>query len=239
MNRSSQLHNPIQHSHAADRMNRPFYMQNKTFYRTTPDVDLAYLQASFDNVPYDHYFTKGQRYRTTSRVAITGSGFKLLPKIPLYQPPSVNKLEKYGGISRDYEDAPIELIESEPFRKMIDHWISLTGLEPESFSVHQIRTMGDGDPVPEGRHKDGTDWTGLYVAKRYEIEDHSARSTYWDSEQNVIFQDVLQEGELTTFDDTKYTHNTTGLIPKRGALSYRDVFVLTLPEHGVNLAPMV
>lgn len=233
----NQLQNPPVQGSIQVHSNRPFYMQNKTFFRTTPDVDLAYLQASFDKVPYDHYFTKGQRYRTTSRVAITDSGFKLLPKIPLYQPPSVNKLEKYGGISRDYEDAPVELIESEPFRKLITHWISMTGLDPESFSVHQIRTMGDGDPVPEGRHKDGTDWTGLYVVKRSEIEDHSARTTYWDAEENIVFQDVLQEGELTAFDDTKYTHTTTGLIPKRGAQSYRDVFVLTLPEHGVNLPP--
>jgi len=213
----------------------PYFRNGNTLFRKTPDVDLGVLQRSFDHVPRDHYFTQGQRFRTTSRVAITPDGLKLLRKLPLYQPPSVNKLEKYGGISRDYEDAPVSLIESEAFRQLINEWISLTGTKPTSFSVHQIRTTGDGLPVPEGRHKDGTDWTGLYVLKRFEIAEDSARTTYWDRDGEVVMDDILQEGELMTFEDSHYTHNTTCLVPKDKSISYRDVFVLTLPEHGDNL----
>ncbi|WP_206957895.1 2OG-Fe dioxygenase family protein [Trinickia acidisoli] len=215
-------------------MGAPYFMHNRSFFRHTPDVDLAFLQASFDNVPYDQYFTNGQRFRTTSRVEITDRGFKLLPKRPLYQPPSVNKLEKYGGICRDYEDAPVSLIESEPFHQLIMEWISRTGLTVKSFSVHQIRTTGTGSPVPEGRHHDGTDWTGLYVLKRHGIEPESARTTYWDRDGEIVMSDILSEGELITFEDGKYTHDTTALEPTREG-AYRDVFVLTLPEHGVNV----
>ncbi|TKC86270.1 hypothetical protein FAZ69_20665 [Trinickia terrae] len=215
-------------------MGAPYFMHSRSFYRNSPDVDLAFLQASFDNVPYDHYFTQGQRFRTTSRVEITGHGFRLLPKRPLYQPPSVNKLEKYGGICRDYEDAPVSLIESAPFQKLIMEWISRTGVQAKSFSVHQIRTTGTGSPVPEGRHHDGTDWTGLYVVKRHGIDPESACTTYWDREEEVVMRDILGEGELITFEDSKYTHDTTALVPVRDG-AYRDVFVLTLPEHGVNV----
>lgn len=213
----------------------PYFRDGRTLYRTTPEVDLLPLQRSFDGVPIDHYFTDGQRYRTTSRVEITTSGFRLLPRLPLYQPPSVNKLEKYGGITRHYTDAPVALIESPAFQRLIHEWIELTGTRARTFSVHQIRTTGNGMPVPEGRHHDGTDWTGLYVVKRHRIRDDSASTTYWDRDGQVVLRDVLQEGELMTFEDCHYVHDTTALVPEDPAIAYRDVFVLTLPEHGDNL----
>ncbi len=215
-------------------MNRTYFRDGKTLFRHTPIVDVTSLQKFFDEVPLDQYFTQGQRYRTTSRVEITDTGFRLLPKRPLYQPPSVNKLEKYGGITRDYADVPTSLIASESFHALIREWIELTGTAARRFSVHQIRTTGNGMPVPEGRHRDGTDWTGLYVVKRYLIEKGSARTTYWDEAGEVVMHDVLQEGELITFMDGKYAHDTTALEPK-DEMAYRDVFVFTLPEHGENL----
>jgi hypothetical protein len=216
-------------------MNRTYFRDGKTFYRHTPEVDLTSLQRSFDNVPIDHYFTQGQRYRTTSRVQITDTGFRLLPPLPLYQPPSVNKLEKYGGISRDYADAPQSLIDDPAFQQLITEWIALTGTQARTFSVHQIRTTGNGMPVPEGRHRDGTDWTGLYVVKRHRIRPDSARTTYWYDNGEVLMHDVLQEGELITFMDGCYYHDTTALVPDDLSSAHRDVFVLTLPEHGDNL----
>jgi hypothetical protein len=213
---------------------RPFYRDGHTLFRKTPDVDITVLQRSFDHVPADRYFAEGQRFRTTSRVEITCDGFRLLPRMPLYQPPSVNKLTKYGGIERDYDDAPDMLIQSEAFQTMINDWLEMTGTKAKTFSVHQIRTTGTGCPVPEGRHHDGTDWTGLYVVKRHLIRDDSAVTTYWDADGQILLQDVLQEGELITFYDERYTHDTTALVPLDGA-AYRDVFVLTLPEHGDNI----
>ena len=215
---------------------RPFYMHQRTLYRSTPNVDLEFLQNSFNSVPLDTYFPGNQRYRTTSRVEVTSNGCMLLPKLPLYQPPSVNKLKKYGGILREYEDAPVSLIKSEVFYKLVMEWIGYTNTHPDTFSVHQIRTTGEGLPVPEGRHSDGTLWTGLFVLKRNEIQEQSARTTYWNANNEIIMEDVLQEGELITFEDYWYTHNTTSLVPKKDkSLAYRDVFVFTLPEHGENL----
>jgi hypothetical protein len=208
---------------------------SSTFYRTRPDIDLASLQASFNFVPHDDYWGKGSRYRTTSRVRITKDGLRLMEKRPLYQPSYVNKLDGYGAIDRDYANAPVSLIESQAFAELIESWISRIPLEVETFSVHQIRTTDNGCPTPEGRHIDGTDWSGVYILNRHNIARDSAVSTFWDRKDNIIFKGVVEEGELLTFFDSHYSHATTNLRKViQDEPSYRDVFVLTIPEHGVN-----
>ena len=206
-----------------------------TLYRTRPEIDLARLQASFNFVPHDNYWEKGSRYRTTSRVEITKDGLRLMKKRPLYQPSYVNKLNNYGSLDREYDNAPRSLVESQAFADLIESWISRIPVPVETFSVHQIRTTDNACPTPEGRHIDGTDWSGVYILKRYNISPESAKSTFWDKNDNIIMQEVVEEGELLTFFDSNYSHATSNLRKViEDEPSYRDVFVLTIPEHGVN-----
>lgn len=218
-----------------DDIEEPFFQHENTLYISKPDVNIKELQESFNFVPYDKYWENGSRYRTTSRVKYNEEGLTLLPKVSLYQPNYVNKLSGYGGIDREYDDVPISLIESDSFLSLIKCWIKNIPFSVENFSVHQIRTTDNGEPTPEGRHRDGTDWTGVYVVKRYNIRPESARTQYWDTKGGVIVDQVVQEGGLMTHFDNVYTHKATGLIKDRiNEPSYRDVFVLTLPEHGLN-----
>jgi hypothetical protein len=202
---------------------------------TTPMLDLNELKKYFNHVPYDIYFKPRSRYRTTSRIRRTNDGLELMPKVPLYQPSYVNKLDSYGGIDRHYEDVPEDMIKTEAFSVMIEDWIAAIPFEVNSFSVHQIRTVDCGNPTPEGAHRDGTDWTGVYIVNRSNIKNTSGKTVYWNNQGEKMIDHVFPEGTLISHFDRYFTHLATPIEKlNENNPSFRDVFVLTTPEHGVN-----
>ncbi|MHB8623861.1 MAG: 2OG-Fe dioxygenase family protein [Sulfuricaulis sp.] len=207
-------------------------------YREIPRVDLGKLKTSFERIPLDPHFAPGYRCRTQSRFAIRNDGhLELLPAVPLYQTLDINPLQGYGGIYREYADVPRWLQDSPDFEALVNVWLSHVPCEVKTFSAHQIRTNGSGLPVPEGRHRDGYDWVGLYVVHRHNINPACAKSTiWWEKTEEILMQGVLQEGELLTIDDQMVTHYTTGLVPENpDDPSYRDVFIFTVPDHSAML----
>ena len=193
------------------------------------------LKASFTFVPSDNYFEEGSRYRTTSRIEISENGYNLLPKIALYQPTSVNKVVGYGGIDREYDNVPVSLLNTRAFDIMIKEWLMAIPYEVKRFSLHQIRTTDCGNPTPEGTHRDGTDWTGVYIVNRHNIENNSGASQYWGNDGEQLLDQVFNEATLIVHCDRFFTHCATPIKKScQDEPSYRDVFVITSPEHGVN-----
>lgn len=212
------------------------HFNDKIVYRAERlDLNISELKDSFAFVPYDHYFKEGRRYRTTSRIMIHDKGYELLERRPLYQPAYVNKLSSYGGIDRNYDDVPISLLQTRAFDEMIKSWTRSIPYPVKTFSIHQIRTTDDGNPTPEGAHRDGTDWTGIYIVNRYNITDDSAATQYWTNDGSNRIDKVYPEGSLINHCDQYFTHCATPLKRlKEREPCFRDVFVLTSPEHGVN-----
>lgn len=212
-----------------------YYNDEEVFRLTKPELKIEELQRSFDFVPWDNYFDKGCRYRTTSRILVANDSYELLPVKPLYQPSYVNKLESYGSIDRDYNDAPASLLRTSAFDVMIRQWADVIPFKFDKFSIHQIRTTDNGNPTPEGRHVDGTDWTGVYVVRRYNITQSSVKTMFWTITDELIVDEVLPQGSLITFCDKYFTHCVTNLerLEDREPC-FRDVFVITFPEHGLN-----
>lgn len=201
---------------------------------TRPDVDLAEIQRAFDGIPRDPYLKVGIRHRTQSRFRYEPDRFVLLERVDLYQSSEINPLEQYGGIIRTYPDMPEWVQTSPAFRAVIDHWLSLVPVAVEEFSAHQIRTVGDGMPVPEGRHRDGYEYVAVYVVKRQGITADSARTTVWDvaTDERIIDEVVLRDGEMVCFDDRLVLHDVSPLVPSgKLADAYRDVIILTFPDH--------
>jgi hypothetical protein len=200
-----------------------------------PYFDINELKRSFYFVPKDDYFTKGSRYRTTSRIRITANGYELMPRAPLYQPTYVNKLDSYGGIDREYADVPESLLKTRAFDIMIKEWVASIPYSIKTFSIHQIRTTDSGNPTPEGPHRDGTDWTGILIVNRCNIDTDSGATRYWGNDGKILIDHVFQEGSLITHFDKYFTHCATPIAQiNPNEPSYRDVFVLTSPEHGIN-----
>jgi len=205
---------------------------------TRPDVDLVELQRTFDGIPRDPYLKVGVRHRTQSRFRYEPDRLVLLERVDLYQSEDINPLEQYGGIVRTYSDMPEWVQTSAAFRGFIDHWLSLVPVPVTEFSAHQIRTVGDGMPVPEGRHRDGYEFVAVYVVERKGITADCARTTVWDAATDELLVDgvVLDEGEMVSFDDRLVLHDASPLVPSGNvAHAYRDVIILTYPDHSKTL----
>jgi hypothetical protein len=205
---------------------------------TRPNADLAELQRTFDGIPRDPYLKVGVRHRTQSRFRYEPDRLVLLDRVDLYQSSDINPLEQYGGIVRTYPDMPAWVQTSPAFRAFIDHWLSLLPVPVTEFSAHQIRTVGDGSPVPEGRHRDGYEFVAVFVAKRHGITADCARTTVWDAatDERIIDEVVLDDGEMVTFDDRLVLHDVSPLVPAGDvADAYRDVIILTYPDHSKTL----
>lgn len=197
-------------------------------------VDVSKMWPFFDMAPVDKHFPGRNRYRLMSRFSVEEDGsFLRIEPIPLFQSKTVNPLEGYGGYARDYGELPEGLVRSSEFRTVMDMWRGVIPEDIPRFSVHHIRTVAPGDPVPEGRHRDGYRWVGLYVARRENIDPVSGITTFWHREtEAVAFTRTIQAGELVVFNDRKFTHYTTPIKSAGDRAATRDVFIITTPDHG-------
>lgn len=200
---------------------------------TTPELALGELQASFENIPLDKHFKGGYRHRTQSRFAYQDGTIVRLENADLYQSSDINRLENYGGIRRDYNDLPEGIEDNAAFKALIEHWAEGIDKTSFNFSAHQIRTLGSGEPVPEGRHRDGYEYVGVFVVDRKDITDESALTNVWeiDTDTKIVDNVVLQPGQLVSFDDRRVIHDASPLVPVNESTARRDVIILTYPDH--------
>jgi len=198
------------------------------------NIDLNLIKPILDETPIDNYFTGGYRHRGMSRFQLIGLGkFEQLPPKPLYQSNKINPLENYGGIERHYAELPRKLVESKEFEIIVNIWIKNLPIPIDIFSVHHIRTFAPGSPVPEGKHRDGYEFIGMYVAQRLNIKQQSGETTFWNRyTDEVIFNGVLKESDFVIFDDRQLHHYTSEILPAEGEKKLRDVWIFTIPDHG-------
>ncbi|MFK4298181.1 hypothetical protein ABH924_003342 [Arthrobacter sp. GAS37] len=200
---------------------------------TTPALDLYELQESFENIPLDKHFEGGYRHRTQSRFSFQDGTIVRLENVELFQSSDINPLENYGGIRRDYNDLPEGIEDNASFKALIQHWAAGIDAPAFNFSAHQIRTLGAGQPVPEGRHRDGYEYVGVFVVDRHDITDESALTSVWEigTDKKIVDNVVLRPGELVSFDDRRVIHDASPLIPINESTARRDVIILTYPDH--------
>lgn len=203
----------------------------------TPHLDLGVIQDTFSEIPTDVHFGGSDRYRTQSRMKYSNGKIKRLEVAPLFQSSDINKLENYGGIKRDYDELPEGIEENDEFVKLVEAWAA-DRFGPEfDFSAHQIRTVNGGDPVPEGRHRDGYEFVGVFVANRWNLTRDSATTTVWDIHTDEVLYgpQALEAGQMVVFDDRRVIHDASPLSPAGAGQAGRDVFILTYPDHQVIL----
>lgn len=119
--------------------------------------------------------------------------------------------------------------------ELVSHWFGQFGRASGPVSVHQIRTLVNGDPVPEGPHRDGYQYVGVFVVSRVNVAPGSALTTVWnESTDEKLVSDVRMEpGTLLSFDDRKVVHDVGPVAPEASSFpGYRDVLILTFPDHG-------
>ncbi|MFL0426251.1 2OG-Fe dioxygenase family protein [Micrococcus luteus] len=203
----------------------------------TPDLNLDDLQKAFLDIPEDLHFSGTDRFRTQSRMKYSNGVIERIEAAPLFQSSEINKLENYGGVKRNYSELPEGIEKNAEFVKMVTAWAGGRFGDHFEFSVHQIRTVDGGDPVPEGRHRDGYEFVGVFVVNRWNLTENSAETTVWDihTDEVLFGPKALAAGQMVIFDDRKVIHDAGPLTPLDENGAGRDVFILTYPDHKVVL----
>lgn len=195
-------------------------------------VDLKGLEQFFTNLPADPYLKGDYRFRRLSRFTVAAGSLVKLPHDYLYQSKKYNPL--LGDVKREYSELEDGLIELGGFQKLFFSFIELCQLNPKGteIAVHQIRTTCSpdnyGNPAPEGIHRDGVDFVGIFCVSRNNIEGGETH-LYKTKKEPPVLNKILEPGEMLVVNDHKLSHFTTPIKPTASDLGTRDVFVFTFP----------
>jgi hypothetical protein len=137
-------------------------------------------------------------------------------------------------VKREFAELDEALIELDDFKKLVLAFSDSCKLHPEAeIGVHQIRIscspQNYGNPAPEGIHRDGTDFIGIFSVDRENIQGGETH-LYTDKKEKPVFSKILNPGELLLVNDHEFLHFTTPIKPTSAQEGTRDVFVLTSPS---------
>lgn len=198
--------------------------------QTFPSEALHELRPYFDDLPLDPYISGHFRRRRYSHFRGPASALKRLDHKAFQQSRAVNYLQ--GGIAREFAELDPNMTALQGFKKIVAAFIDFTQIDPKvtEFGAHQIRILCSpefsGDPAPEGIHKDGFDFVGIFCIDRHNVigaETH----LYRDKNQPPIFNRALQPGEVVFTNDRTVFHYTEPVRPEKNGPGHRDVFVIT------------
>ncbi len=195
-------------------------------------INTTDFQPFFENLPIDPYIKGKYRSRRLSRFIVSRDKLVKLPRGYLLQSREYNPL--LGGIKREFAELDNALIELDIFKHLIFAFCDSCQLDREAeIDVHQIRTTCSpnnlGNPAPEGIHRDGSDFIGIFSAGRHNIKG-GATHLYAAKKEKPVFNKVLQPGEIILVNEHQFFHFTTPIKPQNPGLGTRDVFVINYPS---------
>jgi hypothetical protein len=200
--------------------------------RKVNSIKLEGFQQFFNNLPVDPYIKGNYRLRRLSRFTVSSDGLIKLPHGFFFQSKQYNPL--IGDIKREFAELDDALIELDIFKNLVLAFSDSCKLHPEAeIGVHQIRTTCSpdnyGNPAPEGIHRDGTDFVGIFSVQCDNIQGGETH-LYTSRKEKPVFSKVLNPGELLLVNDHEFLHFTTPIQPLLDKEGTRDVFVLTSPS---------
>ena len=202
-------------------------------FKKVNSLQLEEIKPFFNTLPVDPYIKGNYRLRRLSRFTVSDNNNLIkLPHGCFYQSKNYNRL--VGNTKREYEELDDELIKLDAFKTLILAFSDSCKLHPEAeIGVHQIRITCSptnyGNPAPEGIHRDGTDFIGIFSVNRENIQGGETH-LYTEKKEKPVFSKVLNSGELLLVNDHEFLHFTTPIKPIAECKGTRDVFVLTSPS---------
>lgn len=200
--------------------------------RNFTKIDVGVFENYFKNMPFDPYVKGDFRKRRFSSIKKDHFGnFEVMPHKKFIQSSNVNDL--LGDVEREYDELELELIYSTEFKKIVDAFTELTGVNMylTEVGIHQMRVLSSlyikGEPAPEGRHKDGFDYIGIFCARRSQVSGAKSELFLNKDDEKPILEKILGENEMLIVNDREVYHNATKLNPTGTDCGYRDVFVFT------------
>jgi hypothetical protein len=202
-------------------------------------ADWDSFAASWNDLGLDTYMADGGRYRRRRFAAFraNSAGITRKPHQPHYQSRDYNPLN--GGIERWFEPVADGIAQHPALSAItaVAHALfdALTpaALRPEVWHVelHQFRIEArpgeDGQPTPEGMHRDGVDWVLVLMVRRENVE--SGETTIYDLTRRPLGSFILTAPlDAAWVDDSRVYHGVTPVRPLDPTMpAYRDVLVLT------------
>jgi hypothetical protein len=213
--------------------------------------DWAAFASSWDRLSVDTYMADGGRYRRRRYAAYLTADDRTLsrgPHQPHFQALDYNPLN--GGIARWFDPIEDEPGQSASLRSILTFgaglFQSLCGLAtPWHIEVHQFRiearTGEQGQPTPEGLHRDGVDYVLVLLVDRRNIA--SGVTSIHAPDGRMLGQFTLTTPlDTALVDDGRVAHGVTPVQPIDTSLpAYRDVLVATYstPKRAAELARAV
>ena len=201
-------------------------------------IDPAALQATWNSMQTDTYMADGgiYRQRTFATLATSGKGdpFALTGPTPHYQ--DVKHNDFAGGIPRWLQQTPDSVTGSGFFRSLMAtakaFGDTLSGPGPWWAEFHQFRiltgTGKDGQPTPEGLHRDGVDYVLIMLINRVNVR--GGKTTITDPSGTVLTTMTLRNPfDCIILKDDAVRHAVSTISPVDPLRpGFRDTIVLTL-----------
>ena len=201
-----------------------------------PLTDVDRFAASWDDLALDAYMKDGGRYRRRRHAvfAVTSAGIERQPHQPHYQTVDYNPL--HGGIERWFEPVQSEVASGASMQTILRFCARLFGdlsktgaswhVETHQFRI-EARVEEQGQPTPEGMHRDGVDYVLVLLIHRQNII--SGTTTIHGLNREPLGSFTLATPfDAALVEDARVYHGVTPVAPLDPvAPAYRDVLVVT------------
>ena len=192
----------------------------------------AVFQDSWSVLGPDRYMADGGRYRRRRHAVLVldGGQIRTLPPRPHYQSRDYNPMN--GGIERWFAQVKPEVLGGAVFRQLLALCVDIFALRDVACEIeaHQFRIEAgevEGQPTPEGMHRDGVDWVGVFLVGRCNVVAGTTRIAI-DGVPAITEFTLKDPLDAVFIDDRRIRHGVTPinrLVP--GVEAHRDVLVLT------------
>lgn len=210
--------------------NHHSYYDNNISYLQLQFTASPQLKKSFNYLNIDNYY-ENQRFRNFSLIEIDDDdnilSLKIKGNYKFFQSSYYNSYlgEKY----RNYQNIDINLLNDSSFKNLIKLFIQQIPYKVKFLTVHQIRVITNYNStnlVPEGIHRDGYNYIGIFVTNLSNI--NGGESKIYDTNKNLIFEKKLAENQMIFINDQKLFHSVNNISSNDNIkIGYRDIFVLT------------
>ena len=205
-------------------------------------ADLNSLRMHWQDLPRDPYLKDGGRYRFRRHASymVTGTDLIMVPHRAHWQSLDYNAL--HGGIERWFEPITQALAGDPCWQAVLKNTAALLGtLKPAKtwfIEAHQFRidtSDGIGRPTPEGAHRDGVDFVGVFLIDRQGIKGGETRIFEANTSAGLRFT-LTEPWSALLMNDERMIHETTPIQPTLPQ-GYRDTLVLTFRSNGFQDSP--
>jgi hypothetical protein len=201
------------------------------------EADWAEFAATWEDLGPDLFMADGGRYRRRRHAVFTvrdGSMTRELHQ-PHYQSRDYNTLN--GGVQRWFDPVTDAAAGSCVLAALVRHihsWIAELEVRDSlawRLEMHQFRIEAhdseQGQPTPEGMHRDGVDWVAVMLVNRRNVTSGETSIATLDGRRLGSFT-LTESGDCVFLDDRRVAHGVTPISPvDPGQAAHRDALVLT------------